>query len=483
MANIKSKTKIWILWGIAFVIMVAVLTFTLSHDLSGSYQTNEFFFITRITFFKDGKVTAQNVISDDLTETYQGTYRKRLDGTYLIEFTDGTSSSQNPVLKAEASHAAKQCNLAVKKIDEQTIEIEVIPEGELYAWFGKTAYFYWIGSGDDRSSGFLSGISKGNGLRETWDKYVDSIGELTAYYVQTDYDGDGTDEAFAITGYFRDNGCHDVKIYFISPTDGVSCMRNSFSNNGEVFGNLRYLKGGLEKSYIAPSVDYKADDFLLQAGNSKFLVWEIDGGGSSSISLILGVRDGKAYEPDISGKYMWFWYYNNNFVATEVDRSGMGTQYIDCSFTYDDASGQFILIRPESDEITDNPITIDDSDFVAPYRELINDMDTYEVLLDFTLDQVIDHGSFYEITDQVLNYAIGDGDGGAIYTPIYEGSVYVSKKAMSNRTLTQIEQEIETEKASQNDNIHYKWMLGSYLENPMTSQGFFNYFDTKWPSF
>lgn len=204
-------------------------------------------------------------------------------------------------------------------------------------------------------SGFLSGISKGNSLRKTWDEYVDSIGELTVYYVQTDYDGDGTDEAFAITGYFRDDGCDDVKIYFISPMDGISCVRNSFSNNRELFGNLRYLKGGLEKSYIVPNVDYKADDFLLQAGKSKFLVWEIDGGGSSSISLILGVRDGKAYEPDISGKYMWFWYYNNNFVATEVNRSGMGTQYIDRSFTYNDASGQFTLIKPELGETTDNP--------------------------------------------------------------------------------------------------------------------------------
>lgn len=443
MANVKSKTKIGTLLGIAFVILVAALTFMLSHDLSGSYQTNEFFLVTRLTFFKSGKVTAQNIISEDLTETYQGTYRKRLDGTYLIEFTDGTSNSQNPVLKAEASHAAEQCNLVVRKIDEQTIEIEVIPEGGLYAWLGKTAYFYWIGSGDDRSSVFLSGISNGNSLRRTWDKYVDSIGELTAYYVQTDYDGDGTNEAFAITGYFRDDGCHDVKIYFISPTDGV----------------------------------------LLQAGNSKFIVWEIDGGGSSSTSLILGVKDGKAYEPDISGNYMWFWYYNNNFAATEVDRSGMGTRYIDCSFTYDDASGQFILVRPEADGITDNPITADGSDFIAPYRELIDDTNTYDVLLDFTLDQVIDHGNFYEITDQVLNYAIGDGNGGAIYTPIYEGSVYVSKEAMSNRTLTKIGQEIETEKAAPNDNIHYEWMLGSYLENPMTSQGFFNYFDMEWPSF
>lgn len=130
-----------------------------------------------------------------------------------------------------------------------------------------------------------------------------------------------------------------------------------------------------------------------------------------------------------------------------------------------------------------NPTTTDDGDFVAPYLELIDDTDTYEVLLDFTLDQVIDHGSFYEITNQVLNYAIGDGYGGTIRTPIYEGGVYVSKKAMSNRTLTKIEQEIEAEKTASNGDIHYKWILGSYLENPMTPQGFFNYFDMQWPSF
>lgn len=186
MANVKSKIKIWILLGIAFVILVATLTFMLSHDLSGSYQTNEFFPVTRITFFRDGKVTAQNMISSDLTEVYQGTYQKKWDGTYLIEFSDGTSNSQNPVLKAEASHTAEQCNLAVKKIDEQTMEIEVIPEGGLYAWLGKTAYFYWSGSDDNQSSDFLSDISKDNGLHETWDKYADPIDEPTSYYVETE---------------------------------------------------------------------------------------------------------------------------------------------------------------------------------------------------------------------------------------------------------------------------------------------------------
>lgn len=175
------------------MILAFAFTFIFSHDLSGSYQTNEFFLVTRITFFKDGKVNAQNKISSDLIETYQGIYRKRLDGTYLIEFTDGTSSDQNPVLKASARHTAEQCNLAVKKIGEQTIEIEVLPEGELYPWFGKTAYFYWSGSGDNRPLGFLSGISKGNDLRETGDKCVDPIGEPAAYYVQNDYDGDRTD--------------------------------------------------------------------------------------------------------------------------------------------------------------------------------------------------------------------------------------------------------------------------------------------------
>ncbi|MCM1046725.1 MAG: hypothetical protein NC417_14570 [Candidatus Gastranaerophilales bacterium] len=117
MANVKGKKKIWVLLGIiAFVILSAVLTFKFSHDLSGSYQTNEFFLVTRITFFRDGKVTAQNIISSDLTETYQGIYRKRLDGTYLIEFTDGTSSSGNPVLGADASHTAEQCNLVVSTV-------------------------------------------------------------------------------------------------------------------------------------------------------------------------------------------------------------------------------------------------------------------------------------------------------------------------------------------------------------------------------
>jgi len=356
MANVKGKKKIWVLLGIiTFVVLSAVLTFKFFHDLSGSYQTNEFFFVTRLTFFKDGKVTATNIISDDQTDIYQGTYRKRLDGTYYLEFTEGTTTSKNPVLQATATHDAKECDLIVKKIDEQTMEVEVIPDGGLYAWLGKTAYFYWISSGEEQPFTFLPNTTnKGSDLRTTWDEYVDSIGEPTAYYVQADYDGDGTDEAFAITGYFRESRYNDVQIYFISSTDGVSRVRN-----GALFGNLRYFKSSLGESYISPNADYEADDFLLIAGNSKFLVWELDGGWSSSTSLILGVRGGRAYEPDVSGKYMQFGYSDNNFAATEAESSGRGTQYIDRSFDYDDVSGQFILIKSElaenATEITNNP--------------------------------------------------------------------------------------------------------------------------------
>ena len=104
------------------------------------------------------------------------------------------------------------------------------------------------------------------------------------YFFYDDFDGDGEYEAFGITGEYNVSGLYsDVSIYYISSDGDCTCV----SGQEETWGDLTI--GG-----------------LLSAGNYKFLLWERTAGGSGSATFIYGVKDGFAYEPEISGEYMCF---------------------------------------------------------------------------------------------------------------------------------------------------------------------------------
>lgn len=128
--------------GIFVMIVTAASIFIESrHDLSGTYQTGEYFPIQQVTFDKNGYFSVVNSGSGYM-ETYQGIYKKRSNGKYSCEFREGASAGGSPVTQYEADSMGRQCELAVWEVDENTLKIQIIPKVSYYAWGGKSVYFY-----------------------------------------------------------------------------------------------------------------------------------------------------------------------------------------------------------------------------------------------------------------------------------------------------------------------------------------------------
>ena len=173
----------------------------------------------------------------------------------------------------------------------------------------------------------------------TWRNYVSIMNETSVYFLPADYDGDGTEEAFAITGTFDGEMMYNnAKIYFINAKGNVSCVCEQTYGGEPLYG---YLHEGVTNNYFSTHTN---NDYLLKAATSKFIVWEVSAYGSGSISIILGVKDGMAYEPDISNHYMDFGVNDaNQFVGYSSDFSKGFHDYIEHIFIFDENLGQFIL--------------------------------------------------------------------------------------------------------------------------------------------
>lgn len=183
----------------------------------------------------------------------------------------------------------------------------------------------------------VSADSSSSDLQQVWDHYAASIGESSLYFIPADYDGDGVQEAFAITGVSDGSELYeDVKIYYINSSGDISCVRQTTTYGDPLYGFLRKPNLGVAETGTN-------EDYLLTADKYRFLVWEISAYGSGSVSVILGARNNTAYEPNIST--LWGTFRKDesgNFVGTTSDFSTGVHQYLDRQFTFDAASGQFI---------------------------------------------------------------------------------------------------------------------------------------------
>ena len=88
-----------------------------------------------------------------------------------------------------------------------------------------------------------------------------------------------------------------------------------------------------------------AAEGVQEIGGCKFLVWENSGGGSGSLSSIFGVRDGEAYEPEISEKYMMFQQEGEQYVGYVSDFSAGYHEYIAHGFAFNTQTGEFQEIQ------------------------------------------------------------------------------------------------------------------------------------------
>lgn len=139
-----KKLGKWLSFVVVFLIVIGVSLAMLTnfrHDLSGMYQTTEFFPFNQIEFDKGGNFTAV-YYNGSYTETYDGKYRKKYNGEYICRFTGGSSSGGNPISNFNADNMDTYCEFGMKKVDENTLEVWIIPKVSYYAWNGVTVFFY-----------------------------------------------------------------------------------------------------------------------------------------------------------------------------------------------------------------------------------------------------------------------------------------------------------------------------------------------------
>lgn len=152
-----------------------------------------------------------------------------------------------------------------------------------------------------------------------------SGGANELYFLYYDYDGDGVNEAFGITGNESEELCTGVSIYYISADGKCKSIADGES--------------GMLSTYLGKDV--------LDTGSRRFVVWCHNVGGSTSSSYIYGVKGGDVYEPSVSGKYDYFSpaLGDNRYTAEMSDRSQGYLDHLMKSFTFDAASGEFKEVK------------------------------------------------------------------------------------------------------------------------------------------
>lgn len=135
-------------------------------------------------------------------------------------------------------------------------------------------------------------------------------------FVCDDFDGDGTEEAFGITGEDDGYDIHGLRLYFITPDGQASCI-----------GTLDILfgYGGMQPSSV------------MDTGSAKFLTL---GGADGQETWLYGVRAGEAYQPEVSGKHAEFRMTEDGEFFAQPHEGGEG--YYMTFFGFDPATGEFI---------------------------------------------------------------------------------------------------------------------------------------------
>lgn len=171
--------------------------------------------------------------------------------------------------------------------------------------------------------------------------------EQELYFFYDDFDADGVCEAYGVTGSgTQQEGYTNVHIYFIT-SDGTAFCVNP---NDPLYGDL-------------------TTDQLYFVEGKKFLLWEKSAGGSESTTYIYGVKNGSAYEPEISGQYMCFGTSlaymgitdeeqpDNSYVGFTPEFSEGGHDYTPVYFTFDAESSEFL---PVADAPKDHDTVIEE---------------------------------------------------------------------------------------------------------------------------
>ncbi len=134
------------------------------------------------------------------------------------------------------------------------------------------------------------------------------------YFLPDDYDNDGVLEAFGITGWGLGEDTHtNVNIWFIDSQCNCTLAKS------DTYGRL-----------MQP----------IAVSNGKFISWCETAGGSGSRDIVLGCKNGKLFEPKISGKYAGFGDRNMEYMFSDYyDFERLNCDYIGYYSYFKDGGG------------------------------------------------------------------------------------------------------------------------------------------------
>ncbi len=179
-------------------------------------------------------------------------------------------------------------------------------------------------SGKKSSSGSSEGSEKKAGLSKAEaGEIADNLGGMVCVVECHDYDGDGANEAYVVTGEKDEfDGYAPEAVWFIASDSSTKKMKSDFK------GMSMYYK---EAGYY---VEY-ADE------NKGFFTAECGGYGSGWLNLLFGVKDGEPYELDLSMNTEGFYQDEPGVFYTLTDNFDNGHAYMITELEYDSKTGQF----------------------------------------------------------------------------------------------------------------------------------------------
>lgn len=206
-------------------------------------------------YYYNDEITSSEAYSNQCSKYYDSTTKYMLgwDGDLDLEFLTSVAKTENKTKK-------------IKKLLGCTNEVE-----------------------NNKSSNSEKILYSKNDLYRIFQALTtDGLSEIAFYY--DDFDGNGSNEAYGIVGNYQNgdiSSCDNVKVYFISDEGRSQLVRDHHRNDMDLYGHLTM-------------------ENLLEVETHKYLLWELDAGGSGSLTYIFGVKNGQPYEPEISGTLMAF---------------------------------------------------------------------------------------------------------------------------------------------------------------------------------
>lgn len=240
-----------------------------------------------------------------------------------------------------------------------------------------------------------------------------------------DYDGDGLQEAYAISGIWEE-GIVNGKLWFIDSDGGYNLVKEGLYCQEDLF---------------APELAYAGSQIFLILNQMK---------NERVISLVCGCRNGKAYFPTISEHVAGFHSENGHYYAYDIaDYSGV-------EYFYDEAAGEFVSDLNMTKNI--------DIDYLTKYYWYYDcgDYSKYQFKKDGTYTRYRYDGSIYadgqrySLDNNILTFHYEWGD---------SSWIYVDKKASNELSFL-----ADGEKVFYAPDTGYEYIGNTYEEVPVEKE-------------